>query len=188
MPWIDRVAAKPADPQRHTVMISAGHSATDPGAVAHGHSEAEIVTDFRDLVSAELARDGIRHLTDGPAQTNWPLSQAVKLAAEADIAIEFHCNAASPRASGTETLSRAEAFPLAGRLCSVTAEVLGVRNRGAKPENAGHHHRLAFVSDGGGIIHELFFLTSAGDLAAYQEYRRLLAHAVAVEIAEAARA
>ncbi|XKE45737.1 N-acetylmuramoyl-L-alanine amidase [Halomonas organivorans] len=187
MRWVTEVASVEAEPQQHTVVVCAGHSATDPGAVAHGHTEAEIVTGFRDLVSQALADQGIRHLTDGPAQHNWPLSEAVELAARADIAVEFHCNAASPKATGTETLSHHTDFPLAGRLCTVTAEALGIRNRGAKPENAGQHHRLAFVSDGGGIIHELFFLTCQDDLAAYQQHREALAERVAGAIAEAAR-
>ncbi|MBB3192064.1 N-acetylmuramoyl-L-alanine amidase [Halomonas cerina] len=187
MGWVTEVATVEAEPQQHTVLISAGHSSTDPGAVAQGHTEAEIVTEFRDLVSQALADQGIRHLTDGPAGRNWPLGEAVELAAEADIAVEFHCDAASPRASGTWTLSHASDFPLAGRLCTVTAETLGIRNRGAAPENAGQHHRLAFVSDGGGIIHELYFLTSPVDLAAYQQHRAALAERVAGVIAEAAR-
>ncbi len=52
-------------------------------------------------------------------------------------------------------------------------------NRGAKPEGSGQHSRLAFVSDGGGVILELFFLTSVSDLAAYQERKRALAVEVA---------
>ena len=188
MRWVTEVAAVPAQSeQTRTVMISAGHSNTDPGAVAQGVTEAEIVLEFRDLVSAALARQGIRHLTDGEDGNNLSLRQAACLAAEADIAIEFHCNAATPAATGTETLSRRDAFPLAGRLCVETAAILGIANRGAKPENAGQHHRLAFVSDGGGIIHELFFITNASDLGQYQQYREALADRVARIIAQAAR-
>lgn len=188
MGWVTEVAAVPkAAPQAHTVMISAGHSDTDPGAVAHGVTEAEIVLEFRDLLSQALARQGIRHLTDGDAGDNLPLREAVKIAGGADIAIEFHCNAATPAATGTETLSRRSAYPLAGRLCEVTAAVLGIASRGTKPEDAGQHHRLAFVSDGGGIIHELFFLTNADDLQQYMLHREVLADRLARVIAEHAR-
>jgi N-acetylmuramoyl-L-alanine amidase len=180
-------AIRQAAPDDHTVVICAGHSSRDPGAIAHGHTEAEVVTGFRDLVSRALADQGIRHLTDGPMGQNWPLRDAVKLAAVASIAIEFHCNAASPAATGVETLSHREQFPLAGRLCTATSYVLGIRNRGSKPENAGQHHRLAFVSDGGGIIHELFFLTNVDDLDAYLLHQDALAERVAEVIAAAAR-
>lgn len=189
MGWVTEVKAIPqAAPQRHTVVISAGHSNRDPGAVAHGYHEADIVTEFRNLVSTALAEQGIRHLTDGDGDDNWPLRKAAALAAKASIAVEFHCDAASPSATGTWTLSRDHHLPLAVKLCHATADALGIRNRGAHPEDAGQHHRLAFVSDGGGIIHELFFLTHKQDLAAYIAGKRGLAHEVARVIADAARA
>lgn len=188
MGWVTEVKAIPeALPQRHTLVICAGHSNRDPGAIAHGHSEAAICADFRNQVSSALAERGIRHLTDGTGVQNWSLADAVQLAAAASIAVEFHCNAASPAATGVETLSHRDDFPLAGRLCTVTSEVLGIRNRGSRPENAGQHHRLAFVSDGGGIIHELFFLTNLDDLEAYLANQADLADRVADVLAAAAR-
>lgn len=189
MRWIDEVALIPqADPQRHTVMLSAGHSDADPGAVANGYTEAGIVLELRDMVSEALAGLGIRHVCDGEDGENLPLSEATAIAAAADIAVEFHLNAASPAATGVETLSRPEQFPLARQLCDAAAEVLGIRNRGAKPEGAGRHHRLAFVSDGGGIIFELFFLTNPHDLDAYLSSRNALAVEIAQVLARAARA
>ncbi|MFG6139494.1 N-acetylmuramoyl-L-alanine amidase [Halomonas sp. B23F22_10] len=187
--WIDEVAAIPAaPPQQQTVMVSAGHSSTDPGAVAHGCVEADIAVALRDLISDALAAQGIKHATDGRGDENLPLGQAVKLAAQADIAVEIHCNAAaSSQASGVETLSHESDYPLAGALCATVADVLGIPNRGAKPENSGQHHRLAFVSDGGGIILETFFLTSKRDLASYLAGRRSLADELARVIASAAR-
>lgn len=189
MRWIDEVAAIPnAAHQLHTVMISAGHSDTDPGASAIGYTEADIVLEFRDLVSDALVGLGIRHVCDGNGEQNLPLSEAVAIAAAADIAVEFHLNAATPAATGVETLSRPEQSPLCRQLCEATAEVLGIRNRGAKPENAGQHSRLAFVSDGGGIILELFFVTNRHDLDAYLSSRNVLALEIARVLAGAARA
>tara|TARA_B100000700_G_scaffold189815_1_gene209191 strand:- start:53213 stop:53797 length:585 start_codon:yes stop_codon:yes gene_type:complete len=187
--WIDEVAAiKAAPPQQQTVMISAGHSSVDPGAVAQGYVEADVAIGLRALLSQALKAQGIRHMTDGDGDENLPLRTAAKIAAKADIAVEIHCNAAgTPQASGVETLSKERDYPLASSLCRVTADVLGIPDRGAKPEDSGQHHRLAFVSDGGGIILETFFLTSKHDLAAYLAGRRGLAHELARVIAEAAR-
>ena len=39
------------------LLVAAGHSNIDPGAVAHGFTEAEIVADFRNMV-AQSARGG----------------------------------------------------------------------------------------------------------------------------------
>lgn len=188
MGWITEVAAVPQlPPQRKTLVVSAGHGASDPGAVAHGYTEADICTEFRNLVSDALADLGIRHLTDGDGAENWPLRQAVKLAAEAAIAVEFHCNAASPAATGVETLSRGRHHRLGSALCYAIADVLGIPSRGAKAEGAGQHSRLAWVSDGDGILVELFFLTNKQDLAAYLAGKRGLAQAVAKVLAAAAR-
>lgn len=187
--WIDKVKATPSlPPQLWSLMIAAGHSDVDPGVVAYGYREAEIVLEFRQLVSAELAELGIRHLLDGEPHENLPLHQAVVIARRCDIAVEFHCNgAASARTTGVEALSQAHNKPLGAELCCVTADVLGILNRGARPEGSGQHHRLAFVSDGGGIIHELFFLTNKRDLATWIGGRQPLAKAVAGVLADAAR-
>nr|WP_276308773.1 N-acetylmuramoyl-L-alanine amidase [Halomonas endophytica] len=75
---------------------SAGHSDTDPGIVANGRRESDIVLEFRDLLSGELAALGIRHLLDGDPGENLPLRDAVNVAAKCDIAIGFHTDAASP--------------------------------------------------------------------------------------------
>ncbi len=187
--WIDHVAAVPvAPPQTRTLMISAGHDHRDPGVVANGYSEADICLALRDDLSARLCDLGVRHVRDGDPGENLPLRDAIRIAARCDLAVEFHCNgAADPRATGVETLSHSRDFPFGGRLCSVKSDTLGLRNRGAKPENSGPHSRLAFVSDGGGVISELFFLTNPNDLAAFLARREALLDGLAEALAAAAR-
>lgn len=171
-----------------SIFLSAGHSTTDSGAVAFGRKEADIVEDFRNIVSHCLRDLGTPHTVDGRGQENQPLRDAVKIAALHDIALEFHCNAASAAsATGVETLSAPKDMYLGSRICTVLAEVWGIRNRGAKPENSGQHHRLAFVSTGGGIIVELFFLTNANDLRAYDTKKWPAARALAAMLDEVAR-
>jgi N-acetylmuramoyl-L-alanine amidase len=169
-----------------TIFLSAGHSTTDPGATAFGRTEAQIVADFRNMVAHYVAAAGTTFQTDGTGQENLPLREAVKLAAKHPIAVEFHLNAAAnPKATGVETLSGPGNMALGGRICAAVSRVLDIKNRGAKPENAGQHHRLAFVQ-AGGIIVELFFLTNPADLLIYETKKWLVARAVAeVLIAEA---
>lgn len=164
--------------QTKSLFISAGHSDTDPGAAANGVTEADIVLEFRDMVADEL-RGKMSFNRDGSRGQNLPLREAVKIASAHDVAVEWHVNAASPAATGVETLSRPSGYPLGRALCEAIADVLEIPNRGAKPENSGQHSRLAFVSDGGGIIVELFFLTSTSDLAKYQKRKREVAAEVA---------
>lgn len=165
--------------QVKSLFISAGHSNDDPGAAANGVTEADIVLEFRNMVGEELARRGVSFNQDGEGEVNMPLKRAAGIAAAHDVAVEFHCNAATPAATGCETLSKREAFPFAGRLCTAMADTMGIRNRGSKPENSGQHSRLAFVSDGGGVIVELFFLTNTDDLARYRANKQSLASAIA---------
>ena len=165
--------------QTKSLFISAGHSDSDPGAVGNGHTEADIVLGFRDMVADEL-RDKVVFAKDGERGQNLPLRDAVKQASTHDVAIEFHCNSFSrPSATGVETLSHPDDYPLGRALCQAISDTLGIANRGAKGEASGQHSRLAFVSTGGGIIVELFFISNPDDVAAYYRHKRALAQAVA---------
>ena len=161
-----------------SILLSAGHSNTDPGAVANGRREADIAVEFRNIVSFYLMRDGIPHDLDGHGTDNFPLSVAARMASLHDIAVEFHCNAGPPSANGCEVLAGTSDMALAARLSRAISQQLAIRDRGAKPEGAGQHSRLAFVR-AGGIIVELFFLTNRGDLTAYYNRKWLAARAVA---------
>ena len=168
-----------------SIFVSAGHGGADPGACAHGRREADIATEFRNIVAFYLARAGVPHGLDGDGPVNLPLSEAVKRARAHQVAVEFHCNAAgTASATGVETLSGPKDMALGELICAAVASNLALRNRGAKPENAGQHHRLAFVQ-AGGIIVELFFITNANDLEAYDARKWLAGRAVAGVLAEA---
>lgn len=161
-----------------SVLLSAGHSNTDPGAVANGRREADIAVEFRNLVAFYLDRAGLSYATDGKGTDNLPLPQAARLARLHNVAVEFHCNAGPSSATGVECLSDVSDAALSARICRAISEGLGIRDRGAKPENAGQHHRLAFVQ-AGGIIVELFFLTNRDDLRAYYDRKWVAARNVA---------
>ena len=172
-----------------TLFISAGHGHTDPGASGAGVHEADIVLEFRDLLANALDALGVQFQRDGREGENLPLSQAVMMAADADIAIEFHCNAFSnPSVSGVETLSGPEHRELGTRICEVVSETLGIPNRGVKGESSGQHSRLAFISRGQGIIVELFFISNPDDVAKYQRLKMALAEELANMLEEVVRA
>jgi N-acetylmuramoyl-L-alanine amidase len=169
-----------------TIFLSAGHSETDPGACANGRREADIAVEFRNLVAFYLQRAGAPHELDAAGTGNIPLAQAARKARAYPIALEFHCNAGPASATGVECLSAPDDTTLSRALCAAIATSLQIRNRGAKPENAGQHSRLAFVQ-AGGIIVELMFITSASDLMAYDARKWLAAKAVAEVLVAAAR-
>lgn len=177
----DAVAMYETRPRQiKTLFISAGHSDADSGAVGNGYTEAAIVTEFRDLVAEILRGRGIRFTKDGVAGKNLPLRDAIALAKKHDVAIEWHCNAfTSQKATGTETLCDSPGNSLSMALCDVTANVLGIPNRGSKAQSSGQHSRLGFIATGRGIIHELFFITNQHDLKSYLQHRHELARQVA---------
>ena len=164
---------------KRSLFLSAGHSNADPGAVANGRKESEIAVEFRNMVSFYLSRAGVPHGLDESGTINMPLREAARQAKDYDIAVEFHCNAAaSPSATGVETLQGDKDFSLGQMICDAVSGALDIRNRGAKPENAGQHNRLAFVQ-AGGIIVELLFITNINDLRAYDARKWVAARNVA---------
>lgn len=164
-----------------TFVITAGHSNTDPGAVAFGRKEADIAVDMRNMVAHYLIAAGHTVITDGDARDNKSLNEAVKLIPKGVVAIEFHCNAATPAAKGVELLAATKHKAISKQIASAIAGVLETSIRGEdgwKPENSGQHSRLAYVQ-GGGIICETFFITNATELAAWDAKKWLCAKAVA---------
>ena len=60
-----------------TFVVTAGHSNTDPGAVANGHKESDIACDMRNMIASKLRALGHKVFTDGDGKENQPLSQAI---------------------------------------------------------------------------------------------------------------
>lgn len=178
-----------------SVFLSAGHSETDPGAVTYQkrdratvlRREADIAVETRNMVAFYLNQAGVKFEMDGSGTTNLPLNQAVVKARKHPIGLEFHCNASDNRlATGSEVLSSTKDRAFAASISRAIATSLGIKDRGAKPENAGQHHRLAFVQAGGMVV-EMFFLSNPVDLANYDDNKWLMAKAVADVIIRACK-
>lgn len=168
------------------VFLSAGHSDTDSGAVNGIYREEELCTWFRNAVAYYCRQAGLEVITDGSGQLNKPLNQAVKLIKGTDLAIEFHLNAHSNKtAKGIEALAATKHKRISQLLCKAVHSETGFPLRGSnggwKPENAGQHSRLAFVSNGG-IILELFFISNDAELKFFLANYWIIAKAVAEAI------
>ncbi len=169
------------------IVLTAGHSNTDPGAVNGSDREADIAQDIRNIVASILRDDyGLTVRTDGEGKGNLPLREAVKLIRGSDVAVEFHTNAAASKAAtGVEALST----PKNKRWCQVlsraVADVTGWKLRGDggfKPDNAGQHSRLAYAQ-AGGIVFEPFFISNDVDLKLFKERKWAICRAIATAIA-----
>lgn len=165
--------------QTKTLFLAAGHSDSDPGAVANGTTEARIVLKLRDLIAGGWLSNNVVYAKDGARGENLPLRSAITLAKKHDVALELHCNAATPQASGVETINNPETDELAAKLCEVVSRELGIPNRGVKRPSYTRHSRVGFVDDGGGVLLELFFLTNKDDLAKYEAKKLAVAEAIA---------
>jgi N-acetylmuramoyl-L-alanine amidase len=100
---------------------------------------------------------------------------------EADIAVEFHFNAALGPATGIEVLCKPSKKALAQKIAKVMHEITGLPLRGDagwKADNSGAHHRLGFC-EAGGLIIEVAFISNEGDMKAYENNFRLLAEGIA---------
>lgn len=165
-------------------VVTAGHSNTDPGAVANGHKEAEIACDMRNMIAKKLRELGHSVITDGTGSVNQPLKVAIGLAKQGR-AIEIHCNAASnPAATGVECIS----FPKHKELCQRLSNAIAATTKGNVRGDNGWidqsksaRGKLGFV-EAGGVIVELFFLSNKEDLERYEQVKWLVASVIAGEL------
>lgn len=169
------------------VTVCAGHGNGDPGAVAvSGHTEAELMTELRNMVAVCVTDNGHRVRTDGSWLQNWALVKALTLIPGSDVAIELHCNAfTSPSAGGVEVISLPAQRIEAQRIAATIARVLEIPLRGDKgwiDQSKSARGRLAFVRAGGMII-ETFFISNPDELARYRVRKGLLAEAIATAVA-----
>jgi N-acetylmuramoyl-L-alanine amidase len=157
-----------------TVLISAGHSNTDPGAVNGKFREADFTLKIRNAVAEELTKLGQDFIEDGGTDpvkvdtTNQPLSEAVKLERQvAGTRVEFHLNAStSPNATGIEALALAKHKSQSKRLAKAVQQALNLKLRGEegwKSQSSGQHKKLAFCSNGG-IVLEVCFISNLNDM------------------------
>lgn len=172
------------------IVITAGHSDSDPGAVntVTKDREADIVRDMRNMVAHYLEKEGIPYLSDGEGLQNLSLKSAIELAKQGCLAVEFHCNAAaSEKATGVEALSDVKHKGVSQLLCQAVAIEMGNTLRGDlgwKPESSGQHSRLGFISSGNGIILELFFISNPRELSVWKTKKWLVAKRVAKVLAD----
>lgn len=150
------------------IVIAAGHSNTDSGAVNGADHEAVLVTLYRNALVSCLKDLGITVETDGSGTVNLPLSYSIKLAKDADFALEVHMNgAASKQANGVETIALPKDKLLAQSISKASATAFGFRLRGIDgwiDQSDSARGKLGFVS-AGGLILELGFISNPTELA-----------------------
>ena len=171
------------------IVLTAGHSDVDPGAVGNGQTEASIARELRNIVASKLRGAGERVITDGEPASNKPLRDAIALIPQGRVAVELHCNAAtSPAAGGVECISLPKDKALSQRLSGAVARVLELRVRGDGgwiDQSQSARGKLGYVS-AGGLILEVFFISNPAEMTVYQSRKWLVAQAIADVLQEVA--
>jgi N-acetylmuramoyl-L-alanine amidase len=177
---------------RRIIILDPGHGmgnrragSFDPGAVAGGIREADIVMDWANLLRELLIERGHRVVrTRIDHKDPASIGQRAKIAKQyhGDVMLSLHCNAANGKANGTETFYRginhkAKAEAITAAVC----KALGTRNRGAKTESQSQHARLAVMSFQPCFLLEIGFIDHPGDRAKMIDpaYRRQACNAIA---------
>lgn len=160
------------------IWIDTGHGQSnrsrgvyDPGASANGTTEAAevrriaagVIFELEALgVEAKIAPDG--YLADRIAWQKKNLTSH-------DWLFSLHLNAATPAATGVEVFYAGPKSHLrnsAEEMGRVLANVLDLKDRGAKPDNLSQHPTLGLLraSPAASMLAELGFITNTGDVTA----------------------
>lgn len=162
-------------------VVTAGHGAGDPGAIANDVREADLMADLRNIVALKLRTAGHEVKTDGSALVNLPLVSAIALIPGSACAIELHTNAfTNPKAGGVECVALPRDRLMAQRISKAIARVLETNVRGDQgwiDQTQTARGRLGFVR-AGGIVVETFFISNPVELHRYQERKWLVASAI----------
>jgi N-acetylmuramoyl-L-alanine amidase len=157
-----------------TIILDPGHGmgnkragTFDPGAVASGIREADIVMDWANELRGILMSAGHRVVRTRVDHTDpAPIGRRAGIAKQygGEIMLSLHCNAFNGNASGTETFYRGEGNKdTARRITTAVCAVLGTLNRGAKTEGASQHARLAVMAFQPCYLLEIGFIDNASD-------------------------
>lgn len=177
------------------IYISAGHSnkaGRDRGAAGNGFIEGVEMCELREIIAEELKILGSDVVVD---KDDSILSDTIRdfKSTEIDILIDLHMNAATPKATGVETLvpdpPTKDERVLAEKISQVTSEILGIPLRGikgVKTEADSQHKRLGFMRLlGTTVLLETCFISNANDMKSYRKNRFKLGKALAKVLFEA---
>lgn len=167
------------------IFLSAGHHLKDAGAVANGFKEADLTIELRGLIAKELDAKGYKYILDDDRETLTQYINRIK-PGSGSVICDLHFNASSNKtATGVEVLYPDTHKPinksLATEMSSELSIVIGIRNRGGKPESTSARGRLAILRTKAGIsfLPELCFITNEADMCKYNLNKESAAKVIA---------
>jgi len=151
-----------------TVVVSAGHSIVEEGAVSGDTHESILNMQLRDQLVKQLNALGIATIS---VSDRLNLRETIKFihGVTYDAAIEIHFNAGPAAAHGVEAFHKdgdSWGRQLCTQLCSNLSIQLVQHNRGPKSETQSFHKRLGFVHENPRcVLIEAAFVTNREDVA-----------------------
>lgn len=165
------------------ILLSAGHGGTDSGSIgADKGKEKDRTIALANKVSDYLKKAG--HSVTVKQEKNSSGAWVFKNRTGYDYALSIHFNAFNGTATGTECLYKTS-LGKAKELSKMVANVLGVKNRGAKQRN-----ELYMLNVGFDNLLEVCFHDNSSDLEVYNkkinEVAKKIAEAIGGEVKESA--
>ena len=166
------------------IFISAGHHLRDSGAIGSGTQENLETIKFRDLVCSFLTSLGVAFKKDNDNETLQEYFDRIKTG-DGSVVLEFHFDSSGTgKAGGTTALVGNDADRLdkafAKELADTTSFILGVKNRGVKPESQSHRGRLRIMRESGTVcLLEVCFIDNIEDMILYNQKKEILANSIA---------
>lgn len=171
------------------IYLSAGHhfkaGKADPGAVGNGYKENELTRELRDLTVAAITRKGGDVITDKDSETLGEYVARIK-PGSGSVVCEIHFNAsANPQATGAESLYKTGADlmsrQLSAEISAMLADLMCIKNRGAKSEEESARGRLAILRTKAGLscLPEICFISNKSDMESYQAAKHEIAECLA---------
>lgn len=168
------------------IFLSAGHHDKDPGAVSGNYIERDLTKESRSLIEVNL--DPKQVIKDKDFETNSQYQVRIK-PGSGSVVFDIHFNAGSPTATGTECYVNKKDFSdknsfsykMAAEICSVTAQVLGIPDRGVKSEASSQHPRIGVLNLGSGIsvLWEICFISNPLNMQNYTMHKKTLNQKIA---------
>lgn len=153
------------------VFPSAGHHDNDPGAVANDFIEFLEMNRFRDKLCDYLNSKNQEFTTDYNYETNSEYQNRIK-PTKSDLILDMHLDAAGPTATGCGTFisnnAGQKSKDFAKRLVDGCSEIMGIANRGVRPESMTNRKRIGILNKkGSAALIEFCFITNINDMRAF---------------------
>jgi N-acetylmuramoyl-L-alanine amidase len=184
--WLKKLFKK-MEPLNINICVDPGHGLSnskpgvyDPGAVAGKLqlTEADIVLKWGLELEKQLRESGFNAIvTRDKKLTPCSLGSRVQKAKafKSEVLISLHCNAATGKATGTETFFRSQRGKRIANVVNTNlVNVLGLKNRGIKHESESARGKIFVLSYEQSILIELGFIDNPTDYSVITNEEKII--------------